>query len=559
MKKKHYLLFAFVFFIILGISAQNMHRDITLNGVTVTDFVNKTIVLKYNPETYDNEYYILASYRQSGATQKNRIAFFRLSSNYSVLSSHYYYNSNLNYDYVINDMIVDTDGNFAFCGNVTISNVTYGLVGKINGTTYAMTTLKRITNENSSYNSICLISNISGTRYNLTGVVGYKQIYSQATYALTTITSLRYDYFGSSFTDNTSFVGSSITDNRTIAVGFVDNDKVNINAHTITLVSSISKQIKLLPPYTIEGDAVIGEISANEYALAIGISDNSTSTSNVGFFLVKLYFDCSGGVSTLNILDQKMYFFGQGKCLVTDVCYDPDEMNICVTGRLIPTLYGRPFIAKINVANFNTYNARYFADGFPDNDSQGYDLNKIIFNPDVMALVSAGNIRFSTINQSAGVYLVEGYGSPTWEEGTCGDENLEITSMSSNRPLDNAPGYTGFPTAFSTLPESLSISPLFPTSNSKCTGFYGYSFRRPIQKIEFSEINIYTTENNTLQIMGAEDGSEYCIYNITGKIVAKGVINEEGIVSFEHLKSGMYLISVINHKTVLKTSKFIRL
>ena len=123
MKKFNYLVLLCCLFITQGIFAQNMHRDIILNGVTVSDFVNKTLVMKYNPTTQDNEYYVLASYQQSGATLKNRIAFFRLSSSYSVLESYYYYNSALNYDFVINDMIVDTDGNFAFCGNVTISKI----------------------------------------------------------------------------------------------------------------------------------------------------------------------------------------------------------------------------------------------------------------------------------------------------------------------------------------------------------------------------------------------------------------------------------------------------
>ena len=48
MKKINYLVLLCCLFITQGIFAQNMHRAVTINGVTVADFKNKTVVMKFN-------------------------------------------------------------------------------------------------------------------------------------------------------------------------------------------------------------------------------------------------------------------------------------------------------------------------------------------------------------------------------------------------------------------------------------------------------------------------------------------------------------------------------
>jgi hypothetical protein len=100
------------------------------------------------------------------------------------------------------------------------------------------------------------------------------------------------------------------------------------------------------------------------------------------------------------------------------------------------------------------------------------------------------------------------------------------------------------------------------TSQSQCEGYYGYSVHRPIHKIissETSEITVLAKENNTLQISGVETGSNYRIFGMTGNCVANGTINANGLVGFDFLNSGMYIIAISNHNELLKTFKFIRL
>ncbi len=562
MKKNNYLVLLCCLFITQGIFAQNMHRSITI-GTNVVDFINKTVVLKN--VSGNNEYYMLATYKLSGTNQKYQMVFIRLSSTFAVLDTRFY--SNSSYDFYVNDLIVDPNLDFGFCGYIIDNSVKKGLVGKITGSSpYTMTAKYLLNTLNSTeLTSLGYVPMSSGFTYNYTGVYQYQQMFGKINSTFATPVAKYYAYTGSLFTDNAMFVGSTVTDNRAISVSTMGNNNSGmVITGTNALLTSISSSLITIPtPYTTEGDAVVGKISANNYAVAIGIRDNSSPTSLVGFLLVKLYFNCSGGVVTINILDQKMYFFGPEKCLVTDICYDPDEMKICVSGRLIQTSYGRPYIAKINVSDFTDASARYFAYGFTDNNTQGYDLNKIIYNQDDYGIVSAGNIRFTTGTQNAGIYAIEGYQSPVWESGTCGDEDLIIANttctltQTSPTAVQTVPAYT--PTNINNITQTTTPA---ATSQSQCEGYYGYSVHRPIHRIissETSEITVLAKENNTLQISGAETGSTYRIYGMTGNCVANGTIDANGLVGYDFLNSGMYIIAISNHNELLKTFKLIRL
>jgi hypothetical protein len=188
-------------------------------------------------------------------------------------------------------------------------------------------------------------------------------------------------------------------------------------------------------------------------------------------------------------------------------------------------------------------------------------LNKIIYNQDAFSIVSAGNIRFTSSPQNAGIYVIEGYQSPAWEDGTCGDENLPITSVTSFATMASTTNPTSC--TFSSPPLVLTLTtPFTSISESKCMGAYGYSVHRPIRKIvssETTEITVLAKENNTLQISGAEIGSTYRIYGMTGNSVANGTIDANGLVCYDFLNSGMYIIAITNHNELLKTFKFIRL
>jgi len=54
-------------------------------------------------------------------------------------------------------------------------------------------------------------------------------------------------------------------------------------------------------------------------------------------------------------------------------------------------------------------------------------------------------------------------------------------------------------------------------------------------------------------------GSTYRIYGMTGNCVANGTIDANGLVGFDYLNSGMYIIAISTHNELLKTFKFIRL
>jgi hypothetical protein len=562
MKKFNYLVLLCCLFITQGIFAQNMHRAVTI-GTNVVDFVNKTVVLKN--VSGDNEYYMLATYKLSGTNQKYQMVFIRLSSTFAVLDTRFY--SYSSYDFYVNDLIVDPNLDFGFCGYIIDNGVKKGLIGKITGSSPYTMTAKYLQNSlnGTELTSIGYVPMSINFAYNYTGVYQYQQMFGKINNTFAVPVAKYYAYTGSLFTDNAMFVGNTVSDNRAISVSSMgNNNRQLVITGTNALFTTINSSLfTISTPYSIEGDAVIGKISANNYAVAIGIRDNSSPTSLVGFLLIKLYFNCSGGTVTINILDQKMYFFGPDKCLVTDICYDPDEMKICVSGRLIQSSYGRPYIAKINVADFTDASARYFAYGFTDNNTQGYDLNKIIYNQDDYGIVAAGNIRFTTGSQNAGIYAIEGYQSPVWESGTCGDEDLTITNTTCTPPVQTNP------TAVQTVPAytvgtiiiAQTTTPT-ATSQSQCEGYYGYSVHRPIHKIvtsENTEITILAKENNTLQIFGAETGSTYRLYGMTGNCVANGTIDANGLVGYDFLKSGMYVIAISNHNELLKTFKFIRL
>lgn len=53
--------------------------------------------------------------------------------------------------------------------------------------------------------------------------------------------------------------------------------------------------------------------------------------------------------------------------------------------------------------------------------------------------------------------------------------------------------------------------------------------------------------------------STYRIYRMTRNSVANGTIDANGLVAYDFLNSGMYIIAITNHNELLKTFKFIRL
>ena len=85
-------------------------------------------------------------------------------------------------------------------------------------------------------------------------------------------------------------------------------------------------------------------------------------------------------------------------------------------------------------------------------------MNKIIYNQDDYGIVSAGNIRFTTGTQNAGIYAIEGYQSPVWESGTCGDEDLIITNTTCTLTQTS-------PTAIQTVP-AFTVNPITTTQTT---------------------------------------------------------------------------------------------
>lgn len=556
--KKISIIISFCLIICQSIIAQNMHRAITINNyLNAVEYRNKTIVMKNNASG-NSEYYILSSFRIPGTAEKFRLAFIHLSNTFAIIDTKVY--SDNAKDLYVNDMIVDPNGNFAFCGKVVENGVTTGMIGQIVNSTGV---LNFKTASDMEVQSIGYIQNATGFFYHYSGKYQNAQMFGRSSNNLVSQLTKYIPTSPAIFTDNANFTGVSTTDNRFILVGTTGNNIISIFSNNVALGFPYYKGLTLPTGYTLEGDAVICKISTNDFALAVGIRNNQAPTSTIGFVLVKMNFNCLNNVSTMSVTDQKIYIFGPDKFLLSDICYNPNEQKICVSGRLIRSEIGRPFIAKINATNLSVANARYFAYGFTDNNTQGYELNKIIYNPNALSIVSAGHIKEYTQYQNAAVYVIEGYQSPAWENSTCGDENLLFTSI---LPCSMAlqPG-SGSPLNATVFSGGNPINPLDVNgiSTSKCVGVNAYSVLKPIIKIADQitdqPVAIINRSNNSLEITGVESGSEYRIYSVAGNMVAKGRINSEEIVSYDYLQSGMYIIAVSNNNTLLKTFKFIRL
>lgn len=555
MRKFNYLVLLCCLFITQGIFAQNMHRAVTLNSYIGAEyFLNKTLVKKYITGG-DFEYYMLGSLKMPGATQKAKIAFIRLSSTFGFVEAKTIENINNSLD--VNDMIVDPNGDFVFCGSVITNGMQRGFYGKLDGTLHTPV-WTRIADSTDVLNSVCHVPN-TGTysKYHFSGIKNNREIVGRsntdgASFAIKVI-----DYLGSSFTDNVLFTGVSYTDNRCINVGKINNNTINIFSSGYVFLNPFYKQITIPTPYGINDDVVIHKISTNDYILAVGIS--RSDNDNCGFLLVRLNFNCIGGVTTMSITDQKMYLFTIGKCLVKDICIDPDEMKICVVGDFIENLRGRPFIAKINANDFTDASARLFAYNYPDNISQWYKLNKILYNPDALSIVSAGSITFQGATQYPGVYIIEGYESPMWESSTCGDEDFAISNITSNLSLSGTFQYYLQANTSSLLTTSTYWE--LGTSTVKCEGFNGYKRKSIIPKlnVQITDVSIIAKDNSILEVKGIKTTCKYCIYNINGITVSTGNLNSEGIIDIQNLNSGMYVITLSSDNSLLKTSKFIKL
>lgn len=556
--KKSSIIISFCLIICQSIIAQNMHRAITIDNYSnAVEYSNKTIVMKNNVSG-NSEYYILSSFRIPGTAEKFRLAFFHLSNTFAIIDTKVY--SDNTKDLYVNDMIVDPNGNFAFCGKVVENGATTGMIGQIVNSTGV---LNFKTATDMVVQSIGCIQNATGFFYHFSGIYQNAQMFGRSSNNLSSQLTRYLPTSLAIFTDNANFTGVLSTDNRFINVGTTGNNIISIFSNSVTLAYPYYKELTLPTGYILEGDAVICKISTNDFALAVGIRNNQAPSSTIGFILAKLNFNCINNATTMSVTDQKIYIFGPDKFLLSDICYNPNEQKICVSGRLIRSEVGRPFIAKINVTNLTDANARYFAYGFTDNNTQGYELNKIIYNPNALSIVSAGHIKEYTQYQNAAVYAIEGYQSPAWENSTCGDENLLFTSiLPCSMTLQSGSGSPLGASTFST------VNPLNPInmngiSTSKCLGVNAYSVLKPIIKIADQitdqSVAIINRSNNSLGITGVESGSEYRIYSITGNLVTNGSINSEGIVSYDNLQSGMYIIAVSNHNELLKTFKFIRL
>ena len=258
---------------------------------------------------------------------------------------------------------------------------------------------------------------------------------------------------------------------------------------------------------------------------------------------------------------------------------------VCIEG-------GYFYLARLN--NNGTMDTSFSGDGFYDNYQgrmYGIELNNddsIYFTGDIEPLpqtqvytgyidgnggggsIAATPYNFGTTidtysyaieKDNSGKLLVCGYHRNT----TTGVNSFLVGRLLANRTTDATFGTNGFVTTTFTSTDSRAFDlKIQPNGRIVLAGVSGGKIalaryiNGALSATEFSNnrksFNVYPNPTSTILNINTSDtiiaGTEYRIIDLSSRLLCTGILNEQGTISVDNLKSGMYIISIDGYQSI---------